>query len=45
MGHQNTQEELFYHFRLEDDVPREHLLRQIDSILNFARVRSVLAGR
>jgi len=45
MGKQNAQEGLFYEFRLESHVPADHLLRQLDSVLKFDRVRSVLAGR
>ena len=45
MGRQITQEELFYEFRLENHVPGDHLLRQLDAVLNFDRVRSVLAAR
>ena len=44
MGRQSVQEQLFYSFRLEDHVPRNHLLRQLDAGLNFDRVRSVLAS-
>jgi transposase len=44
MGRQSAQEDLFYEFRLEDDVPDEHLLRRLDAVLNFDRVRSALAG-
>ena len=44
MGQQSTQEDLFYEFRLEDHVPGDHLLRQLDAVLNFERVRSTLAG-
>lgn len=44
MGRQSAQEELFYEFRLEDHVPADHLLRRLDAVLNFNRVRSVLAG-
>jgi hypothetical protein len=35
MGRQSAQEDLFYEFRLEDHVPGDHLLRQIDAVLNF----------
>jgi len=28
MGHQSRSEALFYYFRLEDQVPENHLLRQ-----------------
>lgn len=45
MGRQIAQEELFYEFRLEDHVPSDHLLRQLDAILNFDRVRLVLTPR
>ena len=45
MGRQIAQEELFYEFRLENHVPGDHLLRQLDAVLNFDRVRSVLAAR
>lgn len=44
MGQQSAPEELFYRFRLEDHVPGDHLLRQLDAVLNFDRVRGVLAG-
>ena len=43
MGRQNAQDKLFYQFRLEDHVPSDHLLRQLDSVLNFDQVRTVLA--
>lgn len=42
MGTQRAPEELFYKFRLEDHVPVDHLLRKLDSVLNFERLRSVL---
>ena len=45
MGRQVAQEELFYEFRLEDHVPDDHLLRQLDALLDFNRVRSVLSAR
>jgi transposase len=44
MGRQSAQEDLFYEFRLEAHVPGDHLLRQLDAVLNFDRVRSSLAG-
>ncbi|HVH87201.1 MAG TPA: hypothetical protein VM912_10785 [Terriglobales bacterium] len=31
MGHHARSEALFYYFRLEDQVPENHLLRLIDS--------------
>lgn len=43
MGRQRTPEELFYRFRLEDHVPGDHLLRQLDAVLSFDRARGVLA--
>ncbi|MBV8891149.1 MAG: transposase, partial [Acidobacteria bacterium] len=45
MGRQSADEQLFYEFRLEDHVPDDHLLRQLDAVLNFDRVRSLLANR
>ncbi|MBV9482935.1 MAG: transposase [Acidobacteria bacterium] len=45
MGRQSADEQLFYNFRLEDHVPDDHLLRQLDAVLNFDRVRSLLANR
>jgi transposase len=45
IGRQSGQEQLFYGFRLEDYVPADHMLRQIDGVLNFDRVRAALAGR
>ncbi len=44
MGRQNTPEKLFYQFRLEDHVPSDHPLRQLDAVLKFDRARTVLAG-
>ena len=44
MGQQGAQEQLFYSFRLEDHVPGDHLLRQLDAVLNFDGVRSALAS-
>ena len=41
---QDAQEQLFYSFRLEDHVPGDHLLRQLDAVLKFERVRSTLAS-
>ena len=43
MGKQSAPEELFYRFRLEDHVPADHQLRLLDAVLNFDRVRAVLA--
>jgi hypothetical protein len=44
MGKQNAPEKLFYQFRLEDHVPSDHALRQLDAVLNFDQARTVLAG-
>ena len=44
MGRQSAPEELFYQFRLEDHVPGDHPLRQLDAVLRFNRVRTVLAA-
>jgi transposase len=37
------QERLFYNFRLEDQVPANHLLRKLDALLEFDMVRKQLA--
>jgi transposase len=44
MGRQKAPEKLFYQFRLEDHVPADHPLRQLDAVLNFDQTRTVLAG-
>jgi len=44
MGRQKAQEKLFYQFRLEDHIPSDHPLRQLDAVLNFDQARTVLAG-
>src|ERR1700687_5330959 len=44
MGRQKAPEKLFYQFRLEDHVPANHPLRQLDAVLNFDQTRTVLAG-
>ena len=36
------QERLFYHFRLEDQVPANHLLRKLDALLELDLVRKQL---
>ena len=33
MGQQSRTESLFYYFRLEDQIPNDHLLRIIDATL------------
>jgi Transposase domain (DUF772) len=42
MGHHDRSEALFYYFRLEDQVPENHLLRLIDKHISFAFVRKKL---
>jgi transposase len=42
MGHQSRSESLFYYFRLEDQVPENHLLRLIDRHINFEFIRAKL---
>jgi transposase len=44
MGQQSAPEELFYRFRIEDRVPEDHPLRQLDAVLNFDQTRASLAG-
>ena len=42
MGHHCRAESLFYYFRLEDQVPENHLLRLIDRHVSFDFVRAKL---
>jgi transposase len=42
MGQHDRSEALFYYFRLEDQLPESHLLRQIDRYIRFAFVREKL---
>ena len=42
MGHQSRSESLFYYFRLEDQVPENHLLRLIDRHVNLDLIRAKL---
>ncbi len=45
MGSQgSTQEQLFYSFSLEDQIPRNHLLRGIDRFLDLGELRKHLAS-
>ena len=37
------QERLFYDFRLEDQVPANHLVRKLDALLDFEVIRKQLA--
>ena len=39
MGQHSRSEVLFYYFRLEDQVPENHLLRLIEKHISFAFVR------
>jgi len=45
MGNHSPSESLFHYFRLEDQVPEEHLLRSIDRHVNFDFVRAKLKDR
>jgi transposase len=42
MGSHARSESLFYYFRIEDQVPKDHLLRLIDEHVSFAFVRERL---
>ena len=42
MGQQPQTESLFYYFRLQDQVPEDHLLRLIDRHVDFSFVREQL---
>src|SRR6476661_7130525 len=42
MGEQQQTESLFYYFRLEDQIPDDHLLRLIDRHIDFSFVRERL---
>ena len=42
MGHRSRSESLFYYFHLEDQVPATHLLRLIDTHIDFSFVREQL---
>ena len=42
MGHHSRSESLFYYFRLEDQVPENHLLRLIDRHVSFDFMRDKL---
>jgi len=42
MGHHSREEALFYYFRLEDQIPENHLLRLIDRHVNLDFVRAKL---
>jgi len=42
MGQHSRSESLFYYFRIEDQVPENHLLRVIDRHVRFDFVRDKL---
>ena len=42
MGQHDRSEALFYYFRLEGQVPENHLLRLIEKHISFAFVREKL---
>ena len=42
MGQQSRTESLFYYFRLEEQIPADHLLRIIDGHVDFSFVREQL---
>jgi transposase len=42
MGQQRRTESLFYYFRLEEQIPTDHLLRMIDGPVDFSFVREQL---
>jgi transposase len=42
MGQQTRNESLFYYFRLEEQIPEDHLLRLIDRYVDFSFVRERL---
>ena len=42
MGRQQQPEQLFYTFQLERHVPPDHLLRQIDGVLDLRAVRRAM---
>ena len=42
MGQQSRTESLFYYFRLEEQIPADHLLRMIDGHVDFRFVREQL---
>jgi transposase len=42
MGEQARTESLFYYFRLEEQIPEDHLLRLLDRYIDFSFVRERL---
>ena len=45
MGQQARTESLFHYFRLEDQIPQDHLLRLIDEHVDLSFVRERLQPR
>ena len=43
MGQQERTESMFYYFRLEDQIPEDHLLRLIDQYVDLSFVRAAEA--
>jgi hypothetical protein len=43
MGQHERTESLFYYFRLEDQIPEDHLLRLIDQYVDLSFVRERLS--
>src|SRR5262249_25621544 len=39
MGQQPRTDSLFYYFRLEDQIPNDHLLKRLDRFIDFGFVR------
>src|SRR5499427_6216824 len=42
MGQQPRTDSLFYYFRLEDQIPNDHLLKRLDRFIDFEFVRERL---
>ena len=42
MGQQPRTDSLFYYFRLEDQIPDDHLLKRLDRFIDFGFVREQL---
>jgi hypothetical protein len=42
MGQQPRTDSLFYYFRLEDQIPNDHLLKRLDRFIDFGFVRERL---
>ena len=42
MGQQPRTDSLFYYFRLEDQIPHDHLLKRLDRFIDFGFVRERL---